>query len=122
MQPPNVETIDLPHWTGHVLSLFAWVGALLGMFPAIAGFAALVWYTIQIYESATIQKYMEARRTRIKTKRVARLRAEQRVLVAELEALEVVREARVVAEDKVAKATHEAATQLAVDASDGKSS
>lgn len=107
MTPPL--EIDYTHWTGHVVAFFAMLGSLLGFFPVVAAMAAAVWYMIQIYESDTSQKWISNRRMVRKGRRIAKLRAEQKVLLAELEALEVVREARTVAATKVAKALNEAA-------------
>ncbi len=95
-------------WFGDGLSVGAIVGAFLGLLPAVAAIAAFIWYLIQIYESDTAQKWLDKRRAFRKSARITKLRAEQKVLLAELEALELVREARAVAGDKVAKATHEA--------------
>jgi hypothetical protein len=93
---------------GHVTAVASWFGAVLGVLPVLAALFGVVWYGIQIYESDTIQKYLEKRRMERKARRIAKLRAEQKVLLAELEALEVVREARTVAAAKVASAAHEA--------------
>lgn len=114
MSSPMLETGGPSVWA-HVLAFFAWFGSLVGLLPAFAALIGIIWYTIQIMESNTVQKWLDKKRTARKGRRIAKLKAEQKVLTAELEALEVVREARVFAEDKVAKATHEATTQLATE-------
>lgn len=108
----NDPQLDLSHWIGHGLSLAAILSTLAGLLPAIAALAAVVWYAVQIYESETCQKWLDKRRMKWKARRIAKLRAEQKVLLAELEALEVVREARVAAAEKVAVAAKDAAVLL----------
>ncbi len=50
---------------------------LLGLAPAFAAIIAFIWYCIQIYESATVQRWLATRRVR----KLARLKA--RVLMLE---------------------------------------
>lgn len=100
---------------GHVLAVGTWVGTLLGVLPALAALFAVVFYCVQIFESDTVQKWLEAKRKVKKAIRLAKLKSEHKVLLAEIEALEVVREARAVAAEKVAVATHEAAKEAARD-------
>lgn len=64
-------------WVGNLFSAGAIAGALLGWLPIIAAAVGAVWYLIQIYESATVQHYLAARRER----KIARLKA--RVLMLE---------------------------------------
>jgi hypothetical protein len=58
-------------WLGNVISIGAIIGAIFGVVPFIAALVALVWYLIQIFESATAQRWMAGRRER----KIARLRA-----------------------------------------------
>ena len=51
-------------WLGHALSPVAIFGSLMGFFPGIAAAVALIFYSIQIYESATVQTWMHTRRLR----------------------------------------------------------
>src|SRR4051812_3750833 len=97
-----MEQFDLGHWVGHILAPGVILGVLVGYLPAVAALAAFIWYLIQIYESETCQRWLDKRRTQRKLKRVTKLVTEHKILVAELDALAVVREARVVAADKVA--------------------
>lgn len=59
-------------WVGNGLSLGAIATTMLGLTPAVAAIVAIIWYSIQIYESATVQKWFAKRRLR----RLARLKAE----------------------------------------------
>lgn len=103
---------DVSHWAGHAFSAGAIIATVAGWLPVIAALVAAVWYVLQIYESATCQKFLDKRRRLYKARRIAKLRAQQKVLLAELEGLEVLRQARDVAADKVAVAASEAATLL----------
>lgn len=64
-------------WLGNVISGAAIVASFVGYIPGIAACVALVWYFIQIYESATIQRWLAGRRIR----KLARLKA--RVIMLE---------------------------------------
>jgi len=64
-------------WFGNAISGAAIVGTIAGWLPSIAAIVALVWYLIQIYESATVQRWMATRRHR----RLAKLKA--RVILME---------------------------------------
>lgn len=63
---------DFVHWLGHVLSGAAVVGAFVGLLPPIAALVGVVYYSIQIYESQTVQQWKATRRSR----KIARLRKE----------------------------------------------
>lgn len=113
MDTPGLEPVGTPigmgNWLGHLLSIGVWLAALAGFIPAIAALLALIWYMIQIWESDTCQKWVEERKLRINTRRLAELKAKQKVLSAELDALELVRGARAMAAEKIATAAHDAA-------------
>ena len=94
---------------GDVVSAGAIVGSFLGYFPIIAAFAGFVWYSIQIWESRTIQHWWRNRVEIKRAKKLVRLRAKEKVLVAKIEALAKVRAARVEARDKIEEAKVEAA-------------
>lgn len=85
------------------------VASIVGYLPALAASIALLWYCIQIWESRTVQHYLENRRMVRKAKRIIRLRAKEKVISAQLEALESIRQARVDARDRVEVAKVEAA-------------
>lgn len=94
---------------GDIISAGAVIGTFLGYLPLMAAFLAMLWYVIQIWESRTVQDWWRNRQEVRKAKKLVRLRAEEKVLVAKIEALAKVRAARVVARDKVVQAKVDAA-------------
>lgn len=96
------------------ISVGAVVGVILGLLPAIAALGAAVWYLIQIWESRTCQHWIANRRMKYRARKIARLKAKQKVLEAKLQAAGVLKEARYVARDKVETATAEAAVDKVV--------
>lgn len=92
-----VQFLDNP-W-GHVVAVSTWLLSLVGVLPALAAMVGIVYYAIQIFESPTVQKRLDKWRVTRKTRKIARLKAEQKLLVAELAALELVQEARDAAAD-----------------------
>lgn len=102
-------------WAGNVISLGAIAGTIIGWLPLFAALVAIIWYSIQIWESSTVQEYVRKRMTISKAKKVARLRAEQKIILAQLDALETVRAARAVAKEVVAVAAAEATKQVTAD-------
>ena len=59
--------------TADVLSAFAVIGSLSGILPLWAALAAIIWYTIQVWESNTVQTWVKGhrharRRSRLKRK------------------------------------------------------
>jgi hypothetical protein len=64
-------------WIGNAVSGAAIITTMFGLLPAIAAGVALIWYFIQIYESATVKQWLAHRRNR----KLARLKA--RVLMME---------------------------------------
>lgn len=69
---------QINQWVGNVVSVGAIVGTFMGWAPAIAALVALLWYCIQIYESATAQRWLMSRRLR----RIAKLKAQVLLLEA----------------------------------------
>jgi hypothetical protein len=67
-------------WISNLVGGATIVSTLTGMVPAIAAGVALVWYLIQIHESATIQKWIKTRRIR----KLAHLKAQALMLEAKL--------------------------------------
>lgn len=99
-------------------------GYLPGVVAVIGGCLAIVWYALMIYESKTFEAWRADRASRIKARRIAKLNAKEKVIRAELEALElkrgaaataaaVVQAAERTAADKVATATAEAKIEVA---------
>lgn len=112
----TAEQIPIPNPVPHLLAGGGIVATILGILPQLVGVVAAVvamcYYSICMWESRTVQHWYNNRKLVQKAKRVARIRAEQKVLLAELEALEVVREARALAVEKVEAAKAEAAKMV----------
>jgi hypothetical protein len=70
----------ISQWLGNGASIAALLGSFLGWIPAIGALVAAAWYAIQIYESATVQRWVANRRVR----KIARLKA--RVIMMEAQA------------------------------------
>jgi predicted aconitase len=85
---PMFDGFDMTHWSGHVLSLLATVGAVVGVLPAIAAFAGLVWYCIQIWESKSFQKFLIGRRAKVAKKHLAYLHRQKERLEQDLRELD----------------------------------
>lgn len=99
-------------WSAHGAAALAVVGALLQVLPAAAALVGGIYYLIQIWETRTIQHWWNNRRMRKKAERIARLRAKEKVILAQLEAEGIVREARAKARAKVEEASKDAAAML----------
>jgi hypothetical protein len=70
----------ISQWLGNGASAVAIIGGFLGWAPAIGALVAAAWYSIQIYESATVQRWVANRRIR----KIARMKA--RVIMLEAQA------------------------------------
>ena len=105
----------LDSWTGHALSIGALLAVFAGVLPAMAAIASFLWFAIQIYESRTVQHWKNNRRMRNHAKKLARLRAKEKVTLAEIAALERIRHAGAEARDLVGEARAEAATLVAAE-------
>lgn len=103
-----MEQTSWMSWVGHALGVGSIGATLAGVAPPVAAFVAFTFYMIQIWESQTVQNYVRNWRTLQKTRKIARLKAKQKVVTAKLDALEVVRAARVEAKELVATAAVEA--------------
>lgn len=106
---PDVPTPDVVQALPHIASIGALVASFIGYLPVLVALIPAIYYSILIWESSTVQHYLRNRRMRRKAKRVAKLRAQAKVVQAQLDAEEVVRVARSEAKEKVAAASHEAA-------------
>lgn len=69
----------ITNWFSNILGGTAVVATVAGLAPPIAAIIAAVWYLVQIYESATVQRWIALRRVR----KLARLKA--RVLMLEVQ-------------------------------------
>lgn len=83
--------------------------AFVGILPGIAALLAAVWYIVQIYESKTVQAWVERRAIERRARRLQKLEAQRLVLAAEIDAIEKVRQARAHAVEKVEEAKSDAA-------------
>lgn len=97
----------------------AW-GYVPGIVAAMAGLLAIVWYSISIYESDTAKTWRTEHTQRRKTRRISRLRAKERVITAQLEALELRRSAAASAAELMRSAEQTAAEKVAVAAAAAK--
>lgn len=66
------------------LSASAIVATFAGLLPPLAGLAGLIWYAIQIWESKTVQKRARLWRAKSRAARLARIRIEEKALVAKI--------------------------------------
>ena len=88
-------------------------GYLPGVVAVVGGSLAIVWYTIMIYESATVSTWRTEHAQSQKIKRIARLKAKEKVITAQLEALELKRSAAATAAELVRSAEQSAAEKVA---------
>lgn len=49
---------DANNTAAHIVSASTMVGSLAGILPPLAALVAIAWYLLQIYESATFQKFL----------------------------------------------------------------
>lgn len=103
---------DYLAWLGNGGALATIAGTILGLLPPLAALAAVIWYLVQIYESKTYRDWRDERLRRKKERKIARLKAKQKVVAAELEALETVRAAKDFADHMVATATKVATSKV----------
>ena len=80
------------------------VGSFLGWLPVIASVVSIIWFVIQITESHTFVTWHNNWKTRSREKKLARLRAKEKVLVAEIHATETIRAAHADAQELLATA------------------
>jgi hypothetical protein len=109
---PMDDYSALTAWVGHSLSTTAILGSLAGLFPPIAAVAAVIWYTIQVYESRTFQHWYRNRQMVHRARKLAKLRAKEKIVLAKIEAIEKVRASRVEARELVESARADAAKIL----------
>lgn len=91
------------------------ISTIFGWLPYMAAGVGLVWYCIQIWESRTIQHWWRNRQMVKRAKKIAKLRAREKVILAELDALELKRAAQHAAVEKVEKARVAAAKEVLAD-------
>lgn len=81
----------------------------IGILPGIAALLAAIWYIVQIYESKTVQAWLDRRRIASRARKLAKLEAKKTVILAEIDAVEKVRIARAYGVEKVEAAKTDAA-------------
>ncbi len=91
-----------------LIGVSAVIGSIIGYLPIIAAVVAMAWYIIQISESPTVRHWLEKRRVVRRAKKITRLKAIEKIVTAQLDALETLRQATVDARDKVEIAKVEA--------------
>ena len=97
-------------WVGGILSPLTIVGTWIGYLPYVAATVAVIWYIIQIWESRTIQAWWTNRQLVRRSRKIARLKAAEKVITAKLSALQKVSLAKQDARESIAIAVVEAAT------------
>jgi hypothetical protein len=90
------------------VSIVGIIGYLPIFITSIAGILACCMYAVTFYESKTVQHWLNNRRQLKMAKKVAKLKAKQKILEAELVAVEKVRMARSEARELVESAKSEA--------------
>lgn len=70
----------LAYWFGSAVSASTVIAAIMGFAPAVAALVGLIYYLIQIYESATVQRWRANRRTH----KLAHLKAQVLLLEAQM--------------------------------------
>lgn len=88
-------------------------GTFLHVLPPVAAVLAILYYMIQIYESPTIQTWLRRHNQRHAVRRLRRLEAKQRIILAEIAATELMRKASLLAAETKEVAKTEAATLVA---------
>jgi hypothetical protein len=84
------------------------LGTLGGVVPAVAAVLGLLYYAIQVWESATVKEWVRSYRQRHAARRLRKLAAKQKVLQASIAAAELVRQATAVAAVVIENAKAEA--------------
>jgi hypothetical protein len=101
----------------HIPILTSIVVSLLGLLPyigiAASGVVGFIFYTIQIYESKTYQQWRHDRTIKKQARRLAKLRAEEKLILARIDAIETVRVAKVEAAEMMEREKVEAAKLVA---------
>lgn len=113
--PDNIP--DVSSVIVHTVASSSIIATILGYLPAVLGvvaaFLASVYYSICVWESRTIQHWMNNRRMVRRARRLMRLKAKEKVLTAKIDALQIIKTARKEARAKVEDATAEAAKLIA---------
>ena len=113
----NVDNLNLDGWFTQTISVTALFAAISGWVPFAIAAIPIIYYLIMIWETRTIVHWRNNWKQKRIAKKYAKLKAREKVTLAQLEAIELLRSARVEAQEKVAHATHEADVLLTKTAS-----
>lgn len=116
-----VQLPPTPNLVGDVFAGTTLFGAIMNHFWAVlptvvtvlGGSLAILWYCIQVWESKTCQQWNLKRQARLKAAKIAKLRAKEKIIAAQLEALELRRAAAATATELVAVAAADAKQDVA---------
>jgi len=104
---------------GHSAAIGSVTAAYFGWLPplaaGIAAFLGAIYWALSVYETRTVQNWRVRFIQRRREKKLARLRAEEKCVIAQITALEKLRADKVEAKELVATAADEAA-QLVIHA------
>jgi hypothetical protein len=127
-QPSHVPVPSLgdagltTHIVGPAVVIISTVNYFLDKIPlvvtTIAGILVIVLYSLQIWKDSSVQHALRNWRMKRKFRKIRKIKARQKVLIAQLEALEIVKQARIEAREKVEQATAEANHLLVVEEAD----
>lgn len=84
---------------------WAWLPTVIG---AVGGFLGGLFYVVQLYESRTFQHWKNNFLMKRRAKKLLRLEARKKILIAQIEALKKIKAARSEARELVREATAEA--------------
>lgn len=111
--PPDAAPTAFINTVGHTLLPLGAVATLVGLLPTVLGVLVTslgaIFYSIQIYESSTFRHWRMNHIMRKKARKLARLRAKERIVVAKIEALQTLKDARIEATSIMSTAKAEAA-------------
>ena len=113
----NVDSLNLDGWFTQTISVSALIAAVTGWVPFALAAIPIVYYLIMIWETRTVVHWRNNWKQKRIAKQYAKLKAREKVTLAQLEAIELLRTARVEAREKVAHAAHEADVMLTKTAS-----
>ena len=97
-----------------IAGTFAVIGTIVGWLPYFAALVAFLWYVIQLWESRTVQYWWNSRQMARRLRKIAKLKAREKIITARLIGLQTVHAAREEARTVAASAAIEA-TRLQVE-------
>ena len=115
----SITGIEENHYqtTGSSIMGSALIVTILGYLPTIlavvASILGVIWFLICIYESKSYTHWSRNRRMKRNARRLMKLRAKEKVVIAKIEAAETLRQARVAARELVDRQIAEAEKLIA---------